>query len=91
MVSDASIKARRDAVAPLFAILDTQGQRNTWLAEKLGISKTALWNYKRGLRAMPQSLFDLACDILKAPPIIARTIIPAPQRPGPRQKNGKGA
>lgn len=50
--------------AGLFAYLDARGIRQTWLADKLGISPQYLTEIKAGRKPMPATMPALAAEAL---------------------------
>ena len=46
-------------------IREKQGVKPTWLAESLGISRSALWRYENGKVPAPRSVLFMAAQLLR--------------------------
>ncbi|HEU5423634.1 MAG TPA: helix-turn-helix domain-containing protein [Nitrolancea sp.] len=55
---------RRQALRPIFAYLDQWGIKRTWLAARLGVSRSLLWKYEHGWCSEPADFVDRACAAL---------------------------
>jgi hypothetical protein len=62
--AEAARAERKATLRPLFAQLDREGRRRTWLAERLEIPKTRLWMYEHGEARIPMSLIERISNVL---------------------------
>lgn len=57
-----------EVVATIFLIVDEQGRRHDWFAERLGVSKANLSRWKSGSRkSIPPWFLERSCEILGVP------------------------
>lgn len=57
-----------EVVATIFLIVDEQGRRHDWFAERLGVSKAQLSRWKSGSRrSVPPWFLERSCEILGVP------------------------
>lgn len=49
---------------PLKRVLDEEGRRQTWLADRLGVDSRQVWNWVHGLHQPEQATRDRIAEIL---------------------------